>query len=447
MVVLTINNVDCYYDSLKIVENVSFSVKTGGFIGILGPNGSGKSTLLKSISRTLKPHKGSVLLDDQDIYGLKPIDLAKKLAVVSQGTVIAFSFTVLDVVLMGRSPHISRFAMESEKDVAIAKKSLEQTGTLHLKNRLITELSGGEKQRVIISRALAQEPEVLLLDEPTTHLDVSNQIEIMDILKGLCAENKLMIIGVFHDFNLAAHYCDSLILLNNGKIFEAGNSEKVLTPQNIKTIFGVDTLVKKNPLTKSVYVIPLSASHNQQTRGLTVHLICGAGTGSSLMKILLDDGYTVTSGVLNLLDTDQETADFLKVPIISEAPLSPISDVAHKKNLELINKSDIVILTSIPFGHGNIKNLDAALYALEHNIPVLVLNESPKSIRDFTKGDAQKKMLVLLSNGSTFVEDQQSLFKALNNLNLKLSVDKKMSSTDKEFITSQKIHASSGVNY
>ncbi|XHH09091.1 MAG: ABC transporter ATP-binding protein [Candidatus Bathyarchaeia archaeon] len=445
MVVLNINNVDCYYDAVKIIENVSFSVKTGSFVGILGPNGSGKTTLLKSISRILKPKKGVIMLEDQDIYTLKPVELAKKLSVVSQGTVIAFSFTALDVVLMGRSPHLSRFASESEKDVEIAKRCMAYTGTLNLADRLITELSGGERQRVIIAKALAQEPQVLLLDEPTTHLDVSNQFEIMSILRQLCNENKLLVVGVFHDFNLAANYCDSLILLKDGKIIDAGKSEKVLTPQNIKTIFGIETLVKENPITKSVYVLPVSVSHGQKNRGLTVHLICGAGTGSSLMKLLVDDGYAVTSGVLNLLDTDQETADFLKVPIIREAPLSPISETAYKTNLDFVSKSNVVILTSIPFGFGNIKNLDAALYALDLKVPTLVLNESPISLRDFTKGEAEQKMGLLKAKGAFFVDNQHDLFTTLSSLNVTLPIDKTLVSTDNKLIASHKVSISKGV--
>jgi iron complex transport system ATP-binding protein len=429
MVVLKINNVDCYYDTLKAVEDVSFSVQTGGFVGILGPNGSGKTTLLKSISRTLKPYKGTILLGEQDIYTLKAVDVAKKLAVVSQGTVIAFSFTALDVVLMGRSPHISRFAMENESDVAIAKKCMAYTGTLHLSNRLITELSGGEKQRIIISRALAQEPQVLLLDEPTTHLDVSNQLEIMDLIKKLCNEKKLLVLGVFHDFNLAARYCDSLILIKEGKIVAAGKSEDVLTSENIKTIFDIDTVVKQNPITRSLYVIPISTKHNKPNRNLSVHIICGAGTGSSLMKLLTDEGYTVTTGVLNLFDTDQETANFLKIPVVTEAPLSPISEVTHHGNLGLINKADFVILTSVPFGTGNLKNLDAANFAIGQGIPTFVLNESPIETRDFTKGEAEKKMLSLKNKGAAYFEDEHTLLTALSDLAIK-QVAKKIPSDE-----------------
>lgn len=416
MVTLNVNNIDCYYDSLKIIENASFTIKTGDFVGILGPNGSGKSTLLKSISHTLKPRKGAILLDKQDLYELTAVDVAKKMAVVSQGTSIAFSFTALDVVLMGRSPHISRFAMESEKDIAIAKKCMALTGTSHLADRLITELSGGERQRVIISRALTQEPEVLLLDEPTTFLDVSNQLEIMDVLKGLCKEQKLVVLGIFHDFNLAARYCDSIILLKDGKIVGAGKSEEMLTSENLKTIFNIDTIVSRNPLTKSIYAIPISTTHKPCNKNLIVHIICGAGTGSSLMKLLIDDGYSVTAGVLNLFDTDQETARFLKIPTATEAPLSPISEVAYSENTGLVNKANILILTSFPFGLGNLRNLDIAEYALERKIPTFIIDESPIELRDFTQGKAKKKIITLKNKGAIFIKDEKSLMTAINNL-------------------------------
>ncbi|MCL2172979.1 MAG: ABC transporter ATP-binding protein [Nitrososphaerota archaeon] len=418
MVELKVDNIDCYYDSIKIIESISLQTQTGQFLGILGPNGSGKTTLLKSISHILKPKVGTILLNDQDLYTLKANDVAKQMAVVSQGSNVAFSFTALDVVLMGRSPHLSRFAVESEKDVDIAKKAMAYTGTLHLQDRLITELSGGERQRIIISRALAQEPQVLLLDEPTTFLDVANQLEIMDLLKQLCDDKKLLVVGVFHDFNLAARYCDSLILLKKGKIVATGKSD-VLTSENIKTIFNIDTVVKQNSITKTPYIIPISINHKAPKRSLTIHIICGSGSGSSLMKQLIDDGYNVTAGVLNLFDTDQETASFLKIPIVAEAPMSPISEVAHNDNLCLITKADFVIVTSFPYGYGNIKNIDAALFAVGQGIPTLLLDESPIDLRDYTKGQAKEKMQVLKNKGAVVVKDEITLLSALNYLTQK----------------------------
>jgi iron complex transport system ATP-binding protein len=414
LVNLNIEGVDCFYDSVQILENVCFSVKTGTFLGIIGPNGSGKTTLLKSISRVLKPRKGAVLLDDTDIYGMKTMDVAKQMAVVPQESAMTFSFTVLEIVLMGRTPHLSRLQRESAKDLAIAKKAMEYTGIWYLADRLVTELSGGERQRVIIARALTQEPKILLLDEPTTHLDICNQLEIMDLLRHLCVEKRLLIVGVFHDFNLAARYCDSIIMLKKGKIFAAGNVAETLTSDNIKKVFGIDTIVNRHPVTDLPYVIPISKPKDQLHRNLSVHLICGAGTGSTLMKILTDIGYNVTAGVLNLLDTDHETARFLGVSVASEAPLSPISDSVHRTNLEMIGKANAVILTSVPFGRGNIRNLEAAKIALEKGIPTFAIDEVPFKDRDFTQGKATSLFSELKKIGVVLVKDQNELLQMLN---------------------------------
>jgi cobalamin transport system ATP-binding protein len=426
MVELSIEGVDCFYESTKILENVQFSVKTGTFLGVLGPNGSGKTTLLKSISRVLKPRKGTILFDDIDVYKMKSREIAKHMAVVPQDSNIAFSFTALDVVLMGRTPHLSRLETESPKDVAIAKKAMEYTKSWHLAQRPVTELSGGEKQRVIIARALTQEPKILLLDEPTSHLDISNQLEILDLLKQLCIEKKLLIISVFHDFNLAARYCDSVIMLKQGKIVAAGKTTEILNPKIIKDVFGIDAIVTKHPVTDLPYVIPISKPKNQKHRTMSVHLICGAGTGSMLMKILTDEGYGITAGVLNTLDTDTETAILLGIPVAGEAPFSPITDNAHALNLEMIDNANAVILTSIPFGHGNVRNLEAAKTALEKGIPTFIIDEIPFEDRDFTQGKAKKLFMELKRLGAITVKNQVALLTQLN------ISDKKLTTTNRE---------------
>jgi iron complex transport system ATP-binding protein len=414
LVLLNVNGVECRYGSVKVLEDVSLSVKGGDFVGILGPNGSGKTTLLKSISRTLKPHKGTILLNKTDIYSLKSVDVAKQMAVVPQETSIGFNFSALDIVLMGRNPHMKRFQMESEKDMAVARNVMTLTNIWHLAERPINELSGGEKQRVIIARALAQEPKILLLDEPLTHLDIMNQLEIMDLVKDLCVKEKLVVLAVFHDLNLAARYCDSAIMLKDSKIFAAGGLAEVLTSENIKNVFHVDAIVQKHLVTNSVFVIPLSPQKTSQSRKCSIHLICGAGTGTALMKVLLDEGYSVTAGVLNVLDTDFETAQFLKIPVTTEAPFSPITEKTHKENLVMINKASTVVLTSVPFGFGNLQNLEAAREALERGIPTFVIDEIPVERRDFTQGKAQALLAELKNKGAEFVKDQNELLSLLN---------------------------------
>jgi iron complex transport system ATP-binding protein len=311
VVLLSVDGVECRYGSVKILENVSLTVKEGDFVGIIGPNGSGKTTLLKSISRTLKPYKGTIILDKTDIYSMKSVDLAKQMAIVPQESNIGFSFTALDIVLMGRNPHMKRFQMETEKDLDIVRKAMNRTNTWQLADRPINELSGGEKQRVVIARALAQEPRVLLLDEPLTHLDMVNQLEIMDLVKELCTKEHLIVLTVIHDLNLAARYCTSVLLLKDARVFAAGTLEEVLTSENIKSVFKVDAIVRRTLVTNSLYVIPLSPQKPSLARNCAIHLICGAGTGTLIMKALVDEGYEVTAGALNMLDTDYETAELL----------------------------------------------------------------------------------------------------------------------------------------
>jgi cobalamin transport system ATP-binding protein len=409
MVLLSIDGVECRYGSVKILENVSLNVKEGDFVGIIGPNGSGKTTLIKSISRTLKPYKGTIILDKTDIYNMKSVDLAKKMAIVPQESNIGFSFTALDIVLMGRNPHMKRFQMETEKDMIIVKKAMNRTNTWHLADRPINELSGGEKQRVIIARALAQEPKVLLLDEPLTHLDMVNQLEIMDLVKELCVKERLIVLTVIHDLNLAARYCTSLLLLKDAKVFAVGTLEEVLTSENIKSVFKIDAIVRKTLVTNSLYVIPLNPQKLSSPRNCAIHLICGAGTGTAVMKALVDEGYEVTAGALNMLDTDYETAELLKIPTVSEAPFSPITEEARLSLLKMISKAAIIVITSVPFGFGNLPNLEAAFEAVKRGIRTYVIDEVPIEVRDFTGGKATALQSELKKNGAIFVKHPSEL--------------------------------------
>src|SRR4030066_731087 len=235
----------------------------------------------------------------------------------------------------------------------------------------------------------------------------------MDLVKDLCVKEKLIVLAVFHHFNLSALYCNTAIMLKGGKIFAAGSLTEVLTSENIKSVFHVDAIVKKHLVTNSIFVIPLSPQKASPSRKCAIHLICGAGTGTALMKVLLDEGYSVTAGVPNVLDTDFETAQFLKIPAATEAPFSPITEKTRKTNLAMISKASMMLLTSVPFGHGNIQNLEAAKEALEKGIPVFVLNEVPIESRDFTQGRATALFDDLKAKGATFVKDQKELLSQL----------------------------------
>lgn len=387
---LKIENIEFLYQSAKILDNVTFNVKSREFLGIMGPNGSGKTTLLRCISDLLRPQMGTVLLDSKEIQKLSKKEIAKNIGVVPQTSSVDFAFTVRELVLMGRIPHIDRFRFETPYDFEIVEEAMKLTNVAHLANRTFDELSGGEKQRVIIARALAQEPEILLLDEPTVHLDITCQFEILDLVKKLCLEKGIIVLAVFHDLNLATRYSDTLLLLNKGKIVSAGKPEDVLTPENILKTYHIDVIVKRHPLTNALYVTPyVSKRRISPLRNVTVHVICGGGSGAYLMKILLDKGYNTTTGVLNVLDTDFEMAKHLGVTVIGEIPFSQITTVSYQKNVNLLKQANIVIVTDFPVGSGNLKNFDAINEVVVSNTPIIFIDITPIEQKDFTGGALQ----------------------------------------------------------
>lgn len=220
----------------QILKGVSIDSKSREFIGIIGPNGSGKSTLLKCIYRTLKPNNGCIMLGRQDISKMSVKESAKKLAVVSQHNYYNFDFSVGEVVLMGRSPHKKSLEPDNSEDYDIVNESLEKVGMLGFKNRSFSTLSGGEQQRVILARALAQQTPCLILDEPTNHLDIKYQLSLLNIVKSL----NLTVISAIHDLNIAAMYCDRLFVMKNGQIVGSGIPQEVLTKEFIKEIYDID---------------------------------------------------------------------------------------------------------------------------------------------------------------------------------------------------------------
>lgn len=263
---LEVSSLDRSYDGVRILHQINLSLNKGDFVGLIGPNGSGKTTLLKSIGRVLKPEGGTILLSGQDIYRVTQKRVARKMATVPQETLVTFDFTVRDVVLMGRTPHLKRLMGESPHDFEVVEQAMRYAQISHLSERSITELSGGEKQKVIIAQALAQEPQLLLLDEPTTHLDIHHQLEILDLIKGLSRQG-LAVISVFHDLNLAAQYCDFLVLLSDGRIRVTGTPEEVLTTEKIRESYGVEVVVGRNEVTGKLSITAYSHALTHERKG------------------------------------------------------------------------------------------------------------------------------------------------------------------------------------
>jgi len=245
---IEVNSISFRYHEDWVLQNISFRVEKGEFVGVIGPNGSGKTTLLKILYRLLAPQKGEILFELIPLKKMDQTDIAKRVAVVAQETHLLFPFTVLETVLMGRSPYLGNSMFESEKDLEIAKKAMEWTKILPFSERPLDELSGGERKRVFIARALAQEPEVILLDEPTANLDIHHQIDFLDLIVALNRERGLTIVMASHDMNIASEFCDRLILLQGGRIYQMGTPEEVITRENIENVYGCEVWIDQHPI-------------------------------------------------------------------------------------------------------------------------------------------------------------------------------------------------------
>jgi len=255
---LAINDLTCGYDSGFFIRDINLRVASGEIIGIIGPNGSGKTTLLRAITKVLKPMRGAILLEGEDIRRMKTSALACKVAVVSQSAESGF-MTVEEFVLLGRTPYYERFRfLETKNDLKIARNAMALTDSLKLKDQLMSQISGGERQLALIARALAQEPKLLLLDEPTTYLDIAHQVSILDLIRRLNKNFGLTVIMILHDLNLAGEYCHRLVLFNNGVIHKCGTPEEVLDYHIIEEVYKTVVVVEKNPISQKPYVLAIS---------------------------------------------------------------------------------------------------------------------------------------------------------------------------------------------
>lgn len=413
MYAIEAKNIDFGYTKDLVLDNISFGIEEGSFISIIGPNGSGKSTLLKTLNNIYKPRKGKVLLQGKDIRVYKKKEIAKKISLVPQSSQIDYNFTVEDIVLMGRHPYKKRFQREDGDDYKIVRDSLKMTNTIDFRKRFINDLSGGERQRVIISKALAQKTNIILLDEPTSSLDINHQIDILELLKKLNEEENTTIILVIHDINLAARYSKEIILLKNGKILSKGTPEEVITEENIEKAYNVNTIIDRNKYTDSLYLTPINIKKKVgRENPKYIHIISGGGSGVQAITRVYNEGYPLTLGVLNVGDSDWEHAKGLNLNIVEESPFTKISEEAHLKNIQWVMKSDIVIITDIPIGHGNLKNLIAGKKALESGKKVFYLKQHNLKT-DYTDGEGEKLLQEMKEMGMKVKEDIKEILREI----------------------------------
>jgi iron complex transport system ATP-binding protein len=248
------------YGRGPVLDGVSLAVAPGEIVGVIGPNGSGKTTLVRLLAGVIRPATGHVSLEGRRLETLPRRDIARRLAVVPQDSALEFPFTALEVVLMGRTPHLPPLAFPRARDLEIARAAMTRLEVAAVEDRALVELSGGERQRVLLARALAQEPRVLLLDEPTTHLDLRHQTGIYDTVRGLTRASGVAVLSVLHDLNLAALYCDRLVLLAGGRVVAQGAPAEVLRASLLSEAYGVPVHVGTNAATGTPIVLPLPAA-------------------------------------------------------------------------------------------------------------------------------------------------------------------------------------------
>jgi iron complex transport system ATP-binding protein len=388
---LTVEGVTAGYGGRPVVHEVSLTVDGGEVVGLIGPNGSGKTTVLRVASRTRRPMKGSVRVAGQDPYAITARLAARLVAVVPQELAPTFSFTALEVVLMARSPYLSPWGGGGPQDYRRAREAMEAAAVHHLADRPLEELSGGEKQRVVLAQALAQDAPVLLLDEPTTHLDLHHVVGILDRVRSLARDEGRAVLAVFHDLNLASGYCDRTVAMDGGRVVAEGSPDEVVTRSLLRDVYDVDAEVTPHFATGRPTVLLGPPLAPVPRGGLPrAHVVGGAGRGAPVMRALAELGYEVTAGVLHAQDTDAVVAERLNLERVVVPPFSEVDEVAGQDVLALLRQASLVVVCDAPYGPGNVGNLRAVLRVAEEGARVVLLEQVPVGERDFTGGEASR---------------------------------------------------------
>lgn len=381
---LKMDGIKVAYGNHVVLEDFSMHIKQGEFVGIIGPNGTGKSTLIKVITKILEAQDGVVFIGGRNNDSLTRRERAKLVSVVPQEFTIDFDFNSFDIVMMGRNPHQYGKEKNPVKDHEIVHEAMVMTNTWQFKDRMFNELSGGERQRIIIARAIAQQADLILLDEPTSHLDVHHQLEVLELVKRLNRERNTTIIAVLHDINMAARFSDRLILLSNKNVLADGPPHYVVDEKFLGKVYAMEMVVRNNNLLSTREVIPIRVIKEQlEDTHIQVHVVSGGGSGEQMLEKLRSMGFSLSCGVINQGDSDWEMCKMLNISMAEGKPFSEIDAESHEKNKGLIRQANFVLVTDVPFGTGNLKNLEALLDA---SCPIYMIRREGRF--DYTEGKA-----------------------------------------------------------
>jgi iron complex transport system ATP-binding protein len=389
------------YREKTILKDLSFDIPAREIAAVIGPNGAGKTTLLRAITALIHPSRGSVRLFGKDVTRLPASTRSRLVGVVPQQMETPMAFTVAEIVMMGRTSALSRWRHPSAEDRRAVERAMVYTDVADMKHRLFSELSGGEGQRAVIAMVLAQQPSIMLLDEATSHLDMNHRLEIMQIVERLNREQGVTVVVVSHDLNLAAEFCDRLLLFDDGRLVCDGAPEEVLREDTLREVYHCDVRVRQDPARGTITVVPAPRLAPERSgQGLHIHVIAGGGTGAEVLRRLSLCGYTITCGVLNRGDSDADVASALGIETVLEKPFSPVARAVLDSAREMAGCADAVVVCGVPFGPGNVVNLDLAAEALADGKPVLI--RAGVDARDYTPGRlAAAKARSLTERGGT----------------------------------------------
>src|SRR5437764_7048810 len=375
-VLLNVDGITFGYANQPLLYDVHLQVRAGEMLGLLGPNGSGKTTLLRLISGVLRPQQGKVFLEGRDLQQWGRRGAARRIAVVPQELHVPFAFTVEDMVGLGRTPFVNFLGSQTKHDQSIVQEAMQAAAIDTLAPRFFNELSGGERQRVIIAMALAQEPRLLLLDEPTSHLDIKYQVETLELVQRLNRERGVTVIAAMHDLNLAARYFPRLLLFQRGIVADAGPAE-VLEPKLLSRVYGVNVQVGilRGPEHLSVRPPSSEISEDQRKQHIRakVHVMAGGGSGELMMRALADAHIPFIAGALNIGDSDHTLALHLADEVITEQPYAPISLPILETVHTSLTQAALLIICPMPIGPGNLALLKEAVAMAQRGLPVLLL--------------------------------------------------------------------------
>jgi iron complex transport system ATP-binding protein len=381
-----------------VVSEASLTVSPGEIVGLIGPNGAGKTTLLRAIGGGAKLFSGAILVGERPVSAYSHRDLARLVAVLPQDAPSTFAFTARQFVEMGRHAHVSRFGDLSATDHAAVTRAMALTDTEGLSERNVDVLSGGDLQRLTLAQALAQEPSVLLLDEPTSHLDLNHRLQVLDVVRSL-ADDGLAVLAVFHDLDMAARYSDRLAVVAHGALAPAGTPVDVLTQDSLRRVFGVAAVIGADPVTGSVQVLPVvRAQEAGASRGARVLVISGSGTGAALMRRLTLDGFEVAAGALSDGDTDAAVAAALGAEYRQVGRFAQMTAEDEAAVTAFARLSDAVVVVATPFGPDNLGNLRAIAAAGVAANTVVVGDMTPDL--DFSRGEAAALWDALVQAGA-----------------------------------------------